>query len=110
MAKDELNQYSKTAASNTDVGGVGLGEGTMVVSDINNAMRELMSHLAAFADGTDHITKLDIGDGWTVEKDASNNLMFAYNGADKMKLTSSGNLSISGSITATGNITAYGTF
>ena len=103
MAKDELNQYSKTASSNTDVGGVGLGEGSMVPSDINNAFREIMSHLAAFADGTDHITKIDIGDGWTVEKDASNNLMFAYSGTDKMKLDSSGNL------TVVGNITAYGT-
>lgn len=103
MAKDEINQYSKTASSNTDVGGVGLGEGSMVPSDINNAFREIMSHLAAFADGTDHVTKIDIGDGWTVEKDASNNLMFAYSGTDKMKLDSSGNL------TVVGNITAYGT-
>lgn len=103
MAKDELNQYSKTASSNTDVGGVGLGEGSMVPSDINNAFREIMSHLAAFADGTDHVTKIDIGDGWTVQKDASNNLMFAYSGTDKMKLDSSGNL------TVVGNITAYGT-
>ena len=103
MAKDEINQYSKTASSNTDVGSVGLGEGSMVPSDINNAFREIMSHLAAFADGTDHITKLDIGDGWTVEKDASNNLVFAYSGTDKMKLDSSGNL------TVVGNVTAYGT-
>lgn len=62
MAKDELNQYSKTASSNTDVGGVGLGEGSMVVSDINNAMREIMSHLAAFADGTDGIDVLNLQD------------------------------------------------
>ena len=110
MAKDELNQYSKTASSNTDVGGVGLGEGSMVVSDINNAMREIMSHLAAFADGTDHITKLNLSDEWTVEKVASDNLLLAHNGTNKMKLTSSGNLSINGSITATGDITAYGTF
>ena len=103
MAKDEINQYSKTASSNTDVGGVGLGEGSMVPSDINNAFREIMSHLAAFADGTDHITKLDIGDGWTVEKDGSNNLVFAYSGTDKMKLDTSGNL------TVVGNVTAYGT-
>jgi len=41
--------------------------------------------------------------GWTVQQDGSNNLMFAYNGTDKMKLDSSGNL------TVVGNITAYGT-
>lgn len=104
MAKDELNQYSKTAASNTDVGGVDLGEGSMVVSDINNALRGVMSHLAAFADGTDHITKLDIGDGWTLEKDASNNLLFSYSGTGKMKLDSSGNLTTVGDITASGTI------
>ena len=62
MAKDEINQYSKTASSNTDVGGVGLGEGSMVVSDINNALRELMSHIAAFSDGTDGIDVLNLQD------------------------------------------------
>ena len=62
MAKDKLNQYSATAASNTDVGGVDLGEGTMAVSDINDAMRELMSHLAEFQDGTAGIDVLSLTD------------------------------------------------
>lgn len=62
MAKDKLNQYSATAASNTDVGGVDLGEGTMAVSDINDAMRELMSHLAEFQDGTAGIDVLSFTD------------------------------------------------
>ena len=104
MAKDEINQYSKTASLNTDVGGISLAEGSMVVSDINNALRALMADLAAFADGTDHITKLDIGDAWTVEKDGSNNLLFAYSGTSKMKLDSSGNLTVTGDITASGTI------
>lgn len=62
MAKDKLNQYSATAASNLDVGGVDLGEGTMAVSDINDAMRELMSHLAEFQDGTAGIDVLSFTD------------------------------------------------
>ena len=62
MPLDKLNQYSKTAASNTDVGGVDLGEGTMAVSDINDAMRELMSHLAEFQDGTAGIDVLSFTD------------------------------------------------
>jgi len=62
MAKDKINQYSATAASNTDVGGVDLGEGTMTVSDINDAMRELMSHLAEFQDGTAGIDVLSFTD------------------------------------------------
>jgi len=62
MPLDKLNQYSKTAASNTDVGGVDLGEGTMAVSDINDAMRELMSHLADFQEGTAGIDVLALTD------------------------------------------------
>lgn len=62
MAKNALNEYSKTAASNTDVGGVDLGEGTMAVSDINDAMREIMSHLAEFNDGTEGIDVLSLQD------------------------------------------------
>ena len=62
MAKEKLNQYSATAASNTDVGGVDLGEGTMAVSDINDAMRELMSHLADFQAGTNGIDVLAFTD------------------------------------------------
>jgi len=62
MPLDKLNQYSKTAASNTDVGGVDLGEGTMAVSDINDAMRELLSHLAEFQDGTAGIDVLALTD------------------------------------------------
>lgn len=41
--------------------------------------------------------------GWTIEQDGSNNLIFEYNGSKKMKLTSTGDLTVSG------NITAYGT-
>jgi len=62
MPLNSINEYSKTAASNTDVGGVDLGEGTMTVSDINDAMRELMSHLAELNDGTEGIDVLSLQD------------------------------------------------
>lgn len=45
MAKDNISQYSTTAASNTDVGGVNINEDCLP-SSLNNAIRELMSHLA----------------------------------------------------------------
>lgn len=45
MAKDNISQYSTTAASNTDVGGVNINEDCLP-SNLNNAIRELMSHLA----------------------------------------------------------------
>jgi hypothetical protein len=154
MAKDAIYQYDNTASNNTDVGGINLSEGVMVPSDLNNAIREVMSHLGDFADGTSGIdilslvdddashaiklqapsavtttTTLTLPDGagsanqvlttngsgtlswstpanfgsWTITMDGSNNLIFAYSGTDKMKLDSSGNL------TVVGNVTAYGT-
>lgn len=61
-AGDSIREYDKTAASNTSVGGINLSEGVMVPSDLNNSHRELMSHLAALADGTDGIDVLSLVD------------------------------------------------
>lgn len=45
MAKTALEQWDETAANNLDRGGVNIGEGCNP-SDVNNAMRELMSQVA----------------------------------------------------------------
>jgi hypothetical protein len=62
MAKDKLTEYDATAANNTDVGGVNLAESSMLPSDVNNAIRELLSHLKNFAAGTDGIDVLSLAD------------------------------------------------
>ena len=51
MAKDKITDYSATAASNTDVGGVGI-QGTNAISNVDDAAREVMSHLAETNAGT----------------------------------------------------------
>ena len=61
MAKDKLNDYSASNASNTDVGGVNVDEG-MLPSAVNNALRELMTHLKEFSDGTNGIDVLSLAD------------------------------------------------
>ncbi len=48
MSKDKLTEYDATATNNTDVGGVNLQESSMLPSDVNNAIREVMSHLKDF--------------------------------------------------------------
>jgi len=50
MAKTKLSEYSSTAGSNTDVQSINIGEG-MLPSDVNNAMRAIMSHLKNFQTG-----------------------------------------------------------
>ena len=53
MAKDKLTEYDATAANNTVVGDVNLAENSALPSDMNNAVRELMSHQKeAFGSGT----------------------------------------------------------
>jgi len=53
MAKDKITEYDATAANNTDVGGVNLAENSMNPSDVNNAIREVLSHQKeAFGSGT----------------------------------------------------------
>jgi hypothetical protein len=51
MTKAKISEYSSTAADNTDIGGIFIGEG-MAPSDVNNAMREQMSQLKEFLDGS----------------------------------------------------------
>lgn len=51
MAKDKLTEYDSTAANNTVVGDVNLAENSCLPSDMNNAIREVMSHLADMSSG-----------------------------------------------------------
>ena len=104
MSKDKLTDYSATNSSNTDIGGISIDEG-MLPSAVNNALREQMTHLKEFSDGTNGIDTLKLENGsndWTITV-TSNNLIFSYAGTAKAKLDSSGNL------TCVGNVTAYGT-
>ena len=51
MPKNKLSEYSSTAGDNTDIGGINIAEG-MAPSDVNNALREQMSQLKEFLDGS----------------------------------------------------------
>jgi hypothetical protein len=62
MPKTKISEYDSTAASNTDIDGINLSEGVMVPSDINNAIREQMSHLKDFSDGTSGVDVLKLQD------------------------------------------------
>ena len=59
MSKDAISDYSATAGSNTDVGGVNIDEG-MSPSGVNNAIRELMSHLADLNAGTSSLGTIKV--------------------------------------------------
>ena len=77
MPKDKLTDYSATNASNTDIGGIDIDEG-MLPSAVNNALREQMTHLKNFSDGTDAIDALTVTGDLTVDTntlhvDAANN-------------------------------------
>jgi hypothetical protein len=52
MPKVKISDYSQTAASNTDINSINLGEG-MLPSDVNNAIRELMAQLKDFQIGSE---------------------------------------------------------
>ena len=60
MAKNKLTEYDSTAANNTDVGGVNLAENSMLPSDVNNAFREVLSHLKDFASGAEAVNAVAV--------------------------------------------------
>lgn len=66
MSKDAINQYDATAANNTDVGGISIDEG-MLPSNVNNALREIMSHLKDVDAGTSSLTSPVISGDLTVD-------------------------------------------
>lgn len=78
MAKNKISEYSSTAANNTDVANINIAEGCSP-SNINNAIRAMMSHLKNFQDGSS-------GDA----------------------LTNAGTLTSSGTLAVTGNLTLDG--
>ena len=59
MTKDAISDYSATAGSNTDIGGVDINEGCSP-SGINNAIRELMSHLADLNAGSSSLGTIKV--------------------------------------------------
>lgn len=52
MAKNKVSDWSSTAATNTDIGGINIAEG-MLPSDVNNAMREMMAQIKDMQTGSD---------------------------------------------------------
>lgn len=53
MSKDTVSDWSTTAASNTDVGGVDLAENSMRPRDVNNAIRTMMAQVATGIDNSE---------------------------------------------------------
>tara|TARA_Y100000034_G_scaffold116145_1_gene154109 strand:- start:54 stop:284 length:231 start_codon:yes stop_codon:yes gene_type:complete len=60
MPKNNITEYDSTASNNTDVGGVNLQENSCLPSDMNNAIREVMSHLKDVDSGTQALTALSV--------------------------------------------------
>lgn len=52
MSKDNISQYSQDADSNQDIAGIGI-KGSDPVRNMDNALREIMSHLADMNAGTE---------------------------------------------------------
>ena len=90
MAKTKLSEYNATSSSNTDIDGINLAEG-MAPSLVNNAIRELMSHLKDFQSGSSGDT-LRLTDELTVASSAT----------ITDKLTVSGGLDVAGTFNSTG--------
>ena len=118
MAKNSWNDYSATASSNTDVGSIDISEGCSP-ANINDAIREVMSHTAAVVAGTTALTSLSIttgvfGDGTssapslTNTGDTDTGLYFsgadevsvATGGTQRLSVDSSGHLNHNGSASA----------
>jgi hypothetical protein len=108
MAKNSITDYSKTAASNTDIQSVDIDEGCLP-SGINNAIRELMADLADMNDGTVTLTSpsfaaasltgdLSFGDNDKAIFGAGSDLQIYHDGSDSyIRDSGSGDLYIEGS-------------
>lgn len=66
MAKTDFSQWDTTAANNTDVNSITLGENQLIPSNINNAFREIMAQLATALQGGATVTFISTDAGATV--------------------------------------------
>lgn len=64
MSKDKLSEYSTTAGSNTDIGGINIDEGCSP-ANLNNAIRTLMAQLRDFQLGNQTANSLSAAGGGT---------------------------------------------
>jgi len=118
MAKNSWNDYSATASSNTDVGSIDISEGCSP-ANINDAIREVMSHTADVVAGTTALTSLSIttgvfGDGTSsapsltnsgdtdtgIYFSGANEVSLATGGTQRLSVNSSGHLNHNGSASA----------
>ena len=75
MAKNRLNDFSTTAADNTDVGGVGI-RGLDKPSNLDDGMRKIMAILADWREGTSLKATANFNDSTDTTK------VFAFSGAN----------------------------
>ena len=118
MAKNSWNDYSATASSNTDVGSIDISEGCSP-ANINDAIREVMSHTADVVAGTTALTSLSITTGVFSDGTSSapsltnsgdtdsgiyfsgaNEVSLATGGTQRLSVNSSGHLNHNGSASA----------
>jgi hypothetical protein len=98
MPKNKVSEWSVTASSNTDIGGININEGCPP-SGINNAIRELMAQVRDFQLGAD-------GDGLTVSTLNATTATIGNLIASSFGAITATSASISGALTtATANIT-----
>ena len=82
MPKNNITEYDSTASNNTDVGGVNLQENSCLPSDMNNAIREVMSHLKDVDSGTQALTALSVTGNITANANLTVSGAFTSQGID----------------------------
>ena len=90
MVKNAISDYSSTPASNTDIGGINIDEG-MQPSNVNNAIRQLMTHLSDLNAGTSSLGTIKVDnlqlDGNAITStDTNGNLSLTPNGTGNLIL------------------------
>lgn len=103
MPKDELNDYSATAALNTDVGGINTAEGWSP-ANVNNAIREIMSDIARVIAGTVRATNWYQTDG-NISGTLTVGTLIATT-FTPANLSTPGTLAVTGTSNLTGAVTA----
>lgn len=120
MAKTKISEFSSTPSNNTDIDGINIAEG-MAPSNVNNAIRELMSQLKDWQSGavaqdmtvnggftatgnTVLSADLSVGDDVTITGDATIGGGFTCTGAAVLSstLAVTGNATVAGTLSATG--------
>ena len=100
---NNITEYNATPGSNTTIDSISIDEG-MAASNVNNAIRSLMSHLKNVDTGSQALTALSVAGSVTATTSLKTPLIEFTDGDNALTIADGGNVTANADLTVTGDL------